>query len=149
MTVESHNLPESSKLAWAKVRRKAFDKNAVCSRRRLRYGLRRATVHSAAGALGRTDFRLGDGHWVNPFHEAPWLGRAAPIDPPMLGNLRGDWACIPFGRPYGAADGLPERWATAAAIPQPSATIQPTRMPTRRADSGFAAVARIASPMRV
>ncbi len=36
-----------------------------------------------------------------------------------------------------------------AAMPQPSAIIQPTRMPTRRADSGFAAAARIARPMRV
>ena len=37
----------------------------------------------------------------------------------------------------------------AAAMPQPSAIIQPTRMPTSRADSGFAAAARIARPSRV
>ncbi|HEU0222150.1 MAG TPA: terminase gpA endonuclease subunit [Paracoccaceae bacterium] len=37
----------------------------------------------------------------------------------------------------------------AEAMPQPSAVIQPTRMPTRRADSGLPAAARMARPMRV
>ena len=36
----------------------------------------------------------------------------------------------------------------AAASPQPSASIQPTRMPTSRLESGFCAAARIASPER-
>ena len=35
-----------------------------------------------------------------------------------------------------------------ADMPQPIAIIQPTRMPTSRADSGLAAAARIASPSR-
>jgi hypothetical protein len=77
----------------------------------------RATVHAGAGALGRTDFRLDDGRTVNPFHDAPWLGRAAPVDPPMMANLRGDWACIPFGHPYGPAEGLTGAWAAAATAP--------------------------------
>ena len=37
----------------------------------------------------------------------------------------------------------------AAASPQPSASIQPTRMPTSRLESGFCAAARIASPSGV
>ena len=37
----------------------------------------------------------------------------------------------------------------AAARPQPSASIQPTRMPTRRLDTGFCAAARIARPSGV
>src|ERR1700726_3555606 len=75
----------------------------------------RATVHAGAGALGRTDFRLDDGRTVDPFYEAPWLGRAEPVDPPVMANLRGDWACIPFGHPYGREEGLTGAWAKAAA----------------------------------
>jgi len=74
-----------------------------------------ATVHAGAGALGRTDFRLDDGRTVNPFYEAPWLGRAEPVEPPVMTNLRGDWACLPFGHPYGADEGLTGAWAKAAA----------------------------------
>ena len=44
---------------------------------------------------------------------------------------------------------MPATEPIAAAMPQPSAVIQPTRMPASRADSGLAAAARIASPMRV
>ena len=44
---------------------------------------------------------------------------------------------------------MPATAPIAAAMPQPSAIIQPTRMPTSRADSGLAAVARMARPMRV
>ena len=44
---------------------------------------------------------------------------------------------------------MPATEPIAAAMPQPSAVIQPTRMPARRADSGLAAAARIASPIRV
>jgi hypothetical protein len=74
-----------------------------------------ATVHAGAGALGRTDFRLNDGRTVNPFYEAAWLGRAEPVAPPVMTNLRGDWACLPFGHPYGADEGLTGAWAKAAA----------------------------------
>src|SRR5262249_7030092 len=35
----------------------------------------------------------------------------------MLANLRGDWACILFGRRYGSDDRLPVRWADPAATP--------------------------------
>ena len=44
---------------------------------------------------------------------------------------------------------MPATEPIAAAMPQPSAVIQPTRMPASRADSGLAAAARIASPIRV
>ena len=40
-------------------------------------------------------------------------------------------------------------WGLAAARPQPIASIQPTRMPTRRLETGFCAAARIASPSGV
>ena len=40
----------------------------------------------------------------------------------------------------------PESAPSIAASPQPSASIQPTRTPMRRAESGLTAAARIASP---
>jgi len=79
----------------------------------------RTTVHAGGGAIGQTDFRLPDGRRVNPFHEAPWIARGVAAEPPALANLRGDWPCLPFGRPYEASDGLPEPWATAAASAMP------------------------------
>ena len=80
----------------------------------------RTVVHAGGGGIGRTDFRLPDGRSVNPFHEAPWIASGRAAEPPALANLRGDWPCLPFGRPYVAADGLPEPWATAAERPLPT-----------------------------
>jgi hypothetical protein len=71
-------------------------------------------VHAGAGALGRCEFRLEDGRLVEPFHEAPWIGQGRSVEPPILANLRGDLLCLPFGRPYGPSDNLPEPWAAAA-----------------------------------
>lgn len=68
------------------------------------------TVHAGAGAIGRSRFRLGDGRWVEPFHEAPWISAGEAVEP-GLQNLRGDWPCLPFGRLYAASDGLLEPWA--------------------------------------
>ena len=44
---------------------------------------------------------------------------------------------------------IPATAPIAAASPQPSASIQPTRTPTRRLDTGFCAAARIARPTGV
>ena len=44
---------------------------------------------------------------------------------------------------------MPATAPMAAARPQPSASIQPTRMPTSRAESGFCAAARMARPSGV
>ena len=44
---------------------------------------------------------------------------------------------------------MPATEPMAAAMPHPSATIQPTRMPDEPAEAGFSAAARMASPMRV
>jgi hypothetical protein len=68
------------------------------------------TVHAGASAIGRTRFRLEDGRWVEPFHEAPWISADEDVEP-GLRNLRGDWPCLPFGRVYGAKDGLVGPWA--------------------------------------
>ena len=83
----------------------------------------RTTIHSGAGAIGRTDFLLADGRRLNPFHEAPWITRGEAIDAPGLVNLRGDWPCLPFGRPYSPADRLGEPWASAVATPLPEGVV--------------------------
>ena len=44
---------------------------------------------------------------------------------------------------------MPATAPNTAARPQPSASIQPTRMPTSRLDTGFCAAARIARPSGV
>ena len=57
---------------------------------------------------------------------------------------------IMFGSRYTiGATIMPATAPTAAASPQPSASIQPTRMPTSRLESGFSAAARIARPSGV
>jgi len=59
-------------------------------------------------------------------------------------------AAIMFGsRNTTGAISMPPMATIAAAMPQPSATIQPVLIPTNRADSGNDAAARIASPVRV
>jgi hypothetical protein len=81
----------------------------------------RMSVHAGAGALGKTGFRLEDGRWLEPFHEAPWITQGRQVQPAGLANLRGDWCCLPFGRPYGPSDDLPAPWAGAAATSLPDA----------------------------
>src|SRR5207248_10280120 len=57
---------------------------------------------------------------------------------------------IMFGsRNTAGATIMPATAPIAPASPQPSASIQPTRMPTSRLDTGFCAAARIASPSGV
>jgi hypothetical protein len=68
------------------------------------------TIHSGAAAIGHTRLRLDDGRWAEPFHEAPWITAGETVEP-GLGNLRGDWPCLPFGRVYGRDDSLVEPWA--------------------------------------
>ena len=47
------------------------------------------------------------------------------------------------------ATSTPDTAPTVAASPQPSASVQPTRMPTSRAEAGLAATARIPRPILV
>jgi hypothetical protein len=76
------------------------------------------TVHSGAGAIGRTCFRLEDGREVEPFHEAPWITAGEAVEP-GLRNLRGDWPCLPFGRVYGPDDRLVGPWRSLVEAPVP------------------------------
>ena len=74
----------------------------------------RTLVHAGAGAIGRTEFLLNDGRLVQPFHEAPWIAKGVTVEPDALNHLRGEWPCLPFGRPYTSSDGLCEPWASLA-----------------------------------
>ena len=58
------------------------------------------------------------------------------------------WQQVLAGIATGAIS-MPAIEPIAAAMPQPSAFIQPTRTPTSRAETGLAAAARIDRPTRV
>lgn len=77
----------------------------------------RTTVHAGAGAIGKTEFVLSDGRIAEPFHEAPWIARGETVESDGLKHLRGEWPCLPFGRPYDSSDGLCEPWASLATEP--------------------------------
>lgn len=74
----------------------------------------RTTVHAGAGAIGNTEFHFDGGGTAAPFHEAPWVTRGETVEPSSLNHLRGEWPCLPFGRPYGPCDELVEPWASLA-----------------------------------
>jgi hypothetical protein len=60
--------------------------------------------------IGRMSLRVGEGRWLQPFYEAPWLDRGLPIESRLIANMRGDYACVGLGRPHDVRDGLPPRW---------------------------------------
>jgi hypothetical protein len=72
-------------------------------------------LHANGGMLGGVAFALG-GRTIRPFYEAPWLGRPEPQPPGLLGVMRSEFPCVPFGVPY-APDGLPDDWRNAVATP--------------------------------
>jgi hypothetical protein len=72
-------------------------------------------VHAQGGMLGGVAFACGE-RIVRPFYEAPWLGEPAPHPPGLLGAMRSEFACVPFGVPY-APEGLADDWRDAVAMP--------------------------------
>lgn len=55
-------------------------------------------VQSLGGMLAPALFLLPDGRQVAPLQVAPWSNDPARADlPGVLRELRGDWACVPFG----------------------------------------------------
>jgi hypothetical protein len=72
----------------------------------------RAEIQSLGAMLGPAWFIVGDRE-VQPFAIAPWSDDAGPEYeklPPVLGRLRGEWPCVPFGVAEPRAD-LPPDWA--------------------------------------
>ncbi|CAN0627122.1 conserved protein of unknown function [Burkholderia multivorans] len=72
-------------------------------------------VHANGGMLGGVAFALND-RTIRPFYEAPWLDRPEPQPAGLLGVMRSEFPCVPFGVPY-APDSLPDGWREAAATP--------------------------------
>lgn len=60
------------------------------------------------GCMVSPEFEL-DGRTVRPLYTAPWEQY---LPDPMLSNLRGDFACVPFGIAPESTDGFPPRWRT-------------------------------------
>ncbi len=73
----------------------------------------RLTV-AALGGMVEAALRLADGRVVRPLFRPPWADTGeGPTEPPLLGALRGEFLCAPFGyaRPQAA---LAPRWRSAA-----------------------------------
>ena len=56
-------------------------------------------VHAKGGMLGGVSLKSGNRH-VQPFYEAPWIDDGTSEQPGLLGQLRSEFPCVPFGVPY-------------------------------------------------
>ena len=72
-------------------------------------------VHSKGGMLGGVSLRSGNRR-VAPFYEAPWLDDETPAQAGLLGQLRSEFPCVPFGVPYAPAT-VVESWQKSLAAP--------------------------------
>jgi hypothetical protein len=73
-----------------------------------------AQLQSLAGMLAPVTFRLADGRLFQPMQIAPWADEpGTEALPALMQRLRGDWACVPFGRDDRPA-GLPADWPARA-----------------------------------
>ncbi|RVT82734.1 hypothetical protein DXV76_15980 [Rhodobacteraceae bacterium CCMM004] len=81
------------------------------------------SVQALGGMIGPTAFVLPDGRQASPFHIPPWHADPQMRDEGgMLGGLRGEWPCVPFGYPFPSDErsadwpaGIEERAAVAHA----------------------------------
>jgi len=65
-------------------------------------------VHATGGMLGGVVLKCGD-RAIRPFYEAPWLGDDSVQPPGLLGKMRSEFPCVPFGVPY-AREAVMESW---------------------------------------
>ncbi|WP_244306385.1 hypothetical protein [Paraburkholderia lacunae] len=65
-------------------------------------------VHALGGMLGDVTLKRGD-RQIRPFYEAPWLGDDSPGQAGLIGHMRSEFPCVPFGVPY-APDTVEESW---------------------------------------
>jgi hypothetical protein len=65
-------------------------------------------VHSRGGMLGGVLLRNGNRR-VAPFYEAPWLDDETSRQTGLLGQLRSEFPCVPFGVPW-SAEAVVESW---------------------------------------
>jgi hypothetical protein len=81
----------------------------------LRWSQGELTVLPTGGMLSNVKLRVDD-KLIAPFYEAPWLGEGGHVEPPLLANLRSEFACVPFGEPYGS-EHLSGDWRQAVEAP--------------------------------
>jgi hypothetical protein len=55
-----------------------------------------AWITETGGQMAPVTFKLGERE-IQPFHIAPWWDESPLPEPPMIGVLRGDFFCMPFG----------------------------------------------------
>ncbi|MXN73447.1 hypothetical protein GR157_01685 [Burkholderia sp. 4701] len=72
-------------------------------------------LHARGGMLGGVAFFNGT-RVIRPFYEPPWLGEPGALPDGLLGAMRSEFACVPFGVPY-APDGLADGWRDAVTAP--------------------------------
>lgn len=72
-------------------------------------------VHSRGGMLGNVSLRNGNQR-VAPFYEAPWLDDETSVQAGLLGQLRSEFPCVPFGVPW-SAEVVVESWQKSLAAP--------------------------------
>ncbi|TVQ27796.1 MAG: hypothetical protein EA383_01840 [Spirochaetaceae bacterium] len=56
-----------------------------------------AWVTEQGGMMAPVTFRLPSGRTVEPYYVAPWYDENREVEPAVLGPLRGDFFCLPFG----------------------------------------------------
>ncbi|MFD1561043.1 hypothetical protein ACFSHT_36270 [Paraburkholderia silviterrae] len=72
-------------------------------------------VHAKGGMLSGVTLRSGT-RCVAPFYEAPWLDDGTPEQAGLLGQLRSEFPCVPFGVPY-APEAVVDGWRKSLAAP--------------------------------
>ncbi|WP_321800252.1 hypothetical protein [Burkholderia sp. BCC1988] len=72
-------------------------------------------LHATGGMLGGVAFQFGT-RTIRPFYEAPWIDQAEPQPPGLLGIMRSEFPCVPFGVPV-EPNRLPVDWRDTAATP--------------------------------
>jgi hypothetical protein len=74
----------------------------------------RLDVQALGAMLGPVEVTLGDGRRISPFAVAPWSDEGVEdweaTTPPLVKRLRGDWICLPFGRPGRPRTDLDPDW---------------------------------------
>ncbi|WP_341318082.1 hypothetical protein WN982_23575 [Paraburkholderia sp. IMGN_8] len=72
-------------------------------------------VYAMGGMLGDVTLKRGDGE-IRPFYEAPWLADGSPEPAGLLGHMRSEFPCVPFGVPY-EPEAVEENWRKSLATP--------------------------------
>ena len=101
--------------------------------------------------LGPVEVSLDDGRTISPFAVPPWSDDAVEeweaTQPPLIKRLRGEWICLPFGRPGKPLTDIDASWlkgldanltrSTPAGLGRVQRTLAVGYPPVARASAGF------------